>query len=216
MHRSTNIIDKNSLLVVYSLVDHSQSKRIYMKKENVTPKMPANIKIVVANKKHYQYAEEICELIETSAKDRGTGIAKRNPDYIISKMSEHKVVIALENNIKLVGSCYIESWENKTFVVNSGLIVHPDYRKFGLARKIKKKIFNLSRKMFPDAKIFGITTSIPTMKINLDLGYREVSFSLLTKDNKFWEGCISCVNYKYLQKAKREYCLCKGMLYEPQ
>jgi len=187
-----------------------------MKKENTIPEMPANIKIVVASKKHYKYAEEICYLIENSAQDRGTGIAKRHPDYIISKMSEQKVVIALENNIKLIGSCYIESWENKSFVVNSGLIVHPDYRKFGLARKIKRKIFNLSRKTFPDAKIFGITTSIPTMKINLDLGYKEVPFNQLTKDDKFWKGCASCVNYKYLQKAKREYCLCKGMLYEPK
>ncbi|MFZ2310328.1 MAG: GNAT family N-acetyltransferase [Patescibacteria group bacterium] len=185
-----------------------------MEKENVVPKMPANIKIVVAGKKHYKYAEEICDLIEASAKDRGTGIAKRQPAYIISKMSEGKVVIALENNSKLIGSCYIESWEDKSFVVNSGLIVHPDYRKFGLARKIKRKIFNLSRKMFPGAKIFGITTSIPVMKINLDLGYKAVPFNQLTKDDKFWKGCVSCVNYKYLQKAKREYCLCKGMLYE--
>ena len=174
-----------------------------------------NIKILVANSKHYQYAEEICRLIEISAKERGTGIAKRDPAYIKEKMMEKKVVIALENN-KLVGSCYIESWEDKSFVVNSGLIVHPDYRKLGLAKKIKRKIFNLSRKMFPEAKIFGITTSIPTMKINLDLGYRAVPFSLLTKDDKFWEGCASCVNYKYLQRANREYCLCKGMLYEPK
>lgn len=187
-----------------------------MENKNTTQKMPANIKIIVANKKHYKHAEEICRLIENSAKERGTGIAKRDPAYIILKMSEHKLVIAIENNSKLIGSCYIESWENKSFVVNSGLIVHPDYRKFGLARKIKRKIFNLSRKTFPDAKIFGITTSIPTMKINLDLGYKAVSFDLLTKDNKFWEGCASCVNYKYLQGAKREYCLCKGMLYEPK
>lgn len=174
-----------------------------------------NIKIIVASKRHYQYAEEICHLIEASAKERGTGIAKRDPAYIIQKMSEKKVVIALENNNKLIGSCYIETWENKNFVVNSGLIVHPDYRKFGLAKKIKKKIFNLSRQMFPDAKIFGITTSIPTMKINLDLGYKAVSFDMLTKDKKFWEGCASCVNYKYLKRANHEYCLCKGMLYEP-
>jgi len=177
--------------------------------------IPANIKIIVANRNHHQYAEEICRLIEASAKERGTGIAKRDPAYIITKMMEKKLVIALENNNRLIGSCYIESWEDKSFVVNSGLIVHPDYRKFGLARKIKKKIFKLSRQTFPEAKIFGITTSIPTMKINLDLGYRAVPFDMLTKDDEFWKGCASCVNYKYLRRANREYCLCKGMLYEP-
>lgn len=174
------------------------------------------IKIIVANSSHIKFSEEICKLIETSARERGTGIAKRKPTYIARKMQEGKMIIALDKD-KFAGSCYIEAWENKQFVANSGLIVHPDYRKLGLARRIKEEAFKLSRTKYPDAKIFGITTSIPTLKINLDLGYKPVPYEKLTKDNEFWNGCKGCVNYKkYLQRFNQKYCLCNGMLFDPK
>lgn len=163
---------------------------------------------------HFEYAEEICRLMEESAKVRGTGIAKRKPEYVQNKMVEGKAVIAFQGT-KLAGFCYIETWGDKKFVANSGLIVAPEYRKSGLARMIKQKAFELSRKKFPDAKIFGITTSLAVMKINSDLGYKPVTFSELTDDDAFWKGCESCVNYDILQRNSRRMCLCTGMLYDP-
>ncbi len=175
----------------------------------------ANFKIVVASEKHLTYAEEICHQIEESAKARGTGIAKRSPEYIKQKMTEGKAVIAIAENGDFAGFCYVESWADKKFAANSGLIVSEKFRKNGLAHKIKERAFQLSREMFPNAKLFGLTTSLAVMKINSDLGYRPVTFSELTEDEKFWDGCKSCVNYDILTRTNKKHCLCTGMLYDP-
>ncbi|MCH1552482.1 GNAT family N-acetyltransferase [Bacteroidota bacterium] len=164
---------------------------------------------------HHPYATAICELIETAAKQRGTGIAKREPEYIKTKMTNGNAVIALDGH-QLAGFCYVEIWENKKYVANSGLIVHWDYRGQGLAKKIKAKAFELSKKKYPEAKLFGITTSLPVMKINSDLGYKPVTFSELTQDETFWKGCQSCPNYDILSRNNRSNCLCTGMLYDPK
>jgi len=176
-----------------------------------------DINITIANDEHFSYAEEICNLMEKAAKQRGTGIAKRAPEYVQSKMEEGKAVVAVDkDNGQLAGFCYIENWDHDKYIANSGLIVHPHYRKLGLGRKIKKRIFQLSREKYPDAKIFGITTSMAVMKINSDMGYKPVTFSELTQDEKFWKGCQSCPNYDILTSEERKDCLCTGMLYDPK
>ncbi|MFY0697424.1 MAG: GNAT family N-acetyltransferase [Balneola sp.] len=174
-----------------------------------------SVSIYFGSSKHAVYAEEICALIEKAAQQRGTGIAKRDPNYIKIKFDNENAVIALDGD-KLVGFCYIEIWESKKYVANSGLIVHPDYRGLGLAKKIKAKAFELSGKKYPESKLFGITTSLPVMKINSDLGYKPVTFSELTQDDTFWKGCQSCPNYDILSRNDRKNCLCTGMLYDPQ
>lgn len=172
------------------------------------------MKIVVANKSHSKYASIIVDTMAESAKVRGTGIAKRTPEYIITKMENGNAVIAIDGD-KFAGFCYIEVWSHEKFVANSGLIVHPDYRNQGLAKQIKQEIFNLSRTKFPDAKIFGITTGLAVMKINYELGYRPVTFSELTDDPTFWKGCQTCKNFDILQRTEQKMCLCTGMLYDP-
>jgi hypothetical protein len=153
--------------------------------------------------------------MESSAKARGTGIAKRSPDYIIQKMQEGKAVIALTEQGEWAGFCYIETWEHGKYVANSGLIVSPVFRKSGLARDIKKKVFELSRSKYPEAKIFGLTTGLAVMKINSDLGYEPVTYSELTQDDEFWKGCRSCVNFDILTSKDRKNCMCTAMLYDP-
>ena len=171
--------------------------------------------ITVADGQHAVFAQTICDEIENSAKTRGTGIAKRSPEYITEKILEGKAVIALTNGGKWAGFCYIETWEHGKYVVNSGLIVAPEYRKFGLAKNIKMKIFELSRSKYPEAKIFGLTTGLAVMKINSELGYNPVTYSELTDDDAFWSGCKSCVNYEILMSKDRKNCLCTAMLYNP-
>ncbi len=170
-----------------------------------------SIQIFAANAQHLGYAEEICKLYALSAKERGTGIAQRKPEYIRTKIAEEKAIIALDGE-NLAGFCYIETWSHDRYVANSGLIIHPDYRKQGLARAIKKEILHLSRMRFPQARIFGITTSLAVMRINSSLGYQPVTFSELTQDDAFWQGCQSCTNYDILQRNERKLCLCTAML----
>ncbi len=150
-----------------------------------------------------------------AAKARGTGIARREPSYVLRKMDEGKAVIATEGE-HLVGFCYIETWQHGEYVANSGLIVVPAYRHSGVAREIKRRIFALSREKYPEARVFGITTSLAVMKINTDLGYVPVTFSELTQDEVFWQGCQSCPNYDILTRTERKMCLCTGMLYDPK
>lgn len=173
------------------------------------------MKIVIANESHAKYAEIICSTMEESAKVRGTGIARRTPEYVLKKMTNGNAIIALEGD-QFAGFCYIEVWSHERFVANSGLIVHPDFRNQGLAKEIKKAVFELSRKKFPNSKIFGITTGLAVMKINYELGYQPVTFSELTDDESFWSGCQTCTNFDILTRTERKMCLCTGMLYDPQ
>ena len=173
------------------------------------------VKMFVANEQHTSYSQIICDEMEASAKARGTGIAKRSPDYITNKMLEGKAVIAITNSGTWAGFCYIETWSHGNYVANSGLIVAPEFRKSGLAREIKKKIFELSRTKYPQAKIFGLTTGLAVMKINSELGYEPVTYSELTQDDAFWKGCQSCVNFEILKSKERKNCMCTAMLFNP-
>jgi hypothetical protein len=175
-----------------------------------------NYIVQVANEQHFGYAETICQEMELSAKARGTGIAKRSPEYLKTKMQEGKAVIATTQNGEWVGFCYIETWDHGKFVANSGLIVQPEFRKSGIATNIKAMAFNLSRSKYPDAKIIGLTTSMAVMKINSELGYLPVPFSELPKEDDFWKGCSSCVNFDILTRTNRAHCLCTGMKYDPE
>ncbi len=173
-----------------------------------------NIKILVASEDHVKYVDAINDAIDAASKQRGTGIARRTFEYLSTKMKEGKAIIALDGD-KFAGFCYIEVWQEKGFVANSGLIVDEEYRGIGLAKSIKQKAFQLSRERYPNSKIFGLTTGLAVMKINHELGYRPVTFSELTVDDQFWNGCKGCVNYDILTRTERSKCLCTGMLFDP-
>ena len=175
----------------------------------------SKIIVRVATSADTKYASIITDEMASSAQARGTGIAKRSPEYIAKKMEEGKSVIAHTPAGDWVGFCYIEAWGHDQFVANSGLIVAPAYRKSGIAKQIKKRIFDLSRERYPHAKIFGLTTGLAVMKINSDLGYEPVTYSELTDDEEFWAGCKSCVNYDILMSKERKNCMCTAMLYDP-
>ena len=174
-----------------------------------------NIIVRVATSGDTHYAITITDEMQASAQARGTGIAKRSPEYIEKKMNEGKAVIAVTTDNTWVGFCYVEAWGHDAFVANSGLIVAPAFRKSGVAKLIKRRIFDLSKEKYPQSKIFGLTTGLAVMKINSDLGYEPVTYSELTNDEEFWAGCKSCVNYDILMSKDRKNCMCTAMLYDP-
>lgn len=176
---------------------------------------PQDIKILIANESHFVYIDTILETIAAAAKVRGTGIAKRNPEYVQNKMLEGKAVIALYND-EFAGFSYIETWEGTQYVTTSGLIVPEKFRGLEIARRIKHKTFSTARERWPKAKIFSLTSGAAVMKLNTALGYLPVTFENLTTDEKFWKGCQGCINYDILQRTGRKYCICTGMLFNPE
>ena len=173
------------------------------------------IEVVVADSTHEKYVDTILETIAEAAKVRGTGIAKRTPEYLITKMREAKAVIALKGD-RFAGFSYIETWGNKHYVTTSGLIVHPDFRGLGVAWRIKELTFTLARTRWPHAKIFSLTSGAAVMTMNTRLGYQPVTFADLTDDEAFWRGCEGCVNVDILKRTDRKYCICTAMLYDPE
>ena len=173
------------------------------------------IKVMVADATHEKYVDTILQTIAEAAKVRGTGIAKRSPEYVATKMREAKAVIALSGE-KFAGFSYIETWGNKTYVTTSGLIVHPDFRGMGVAKRIKDMTFSLARTRWPHAKIFSLTSGAAVMTMNSQLGYQPVTCADLTDDEAFWRGCEGCINVDVLHRTGRKYCICTAMLYDPE
>ena len=175
----------------------------------------------MADGSHEKYVDYILDTIRIAARKRGTGIAERTHDYVATKMREAKAIIALdyanecELGPKFAGFSYIETWEDKKYVTTSGLIVHPDYLGLGVAKRIKNYTFTLARVRWPQAKVFSLTSGDAVMKMNIQLGYDPVSFNQLTDDESFWRGCEGCINNDILQLKDRKFCICTGMLYDP-
>lgn len=173
-----------------------------------------DFEVIVANENHKSYIPDILAAIYEASKVKGNSIVMRDPDYLAQKMKEGKAVIAL-NEGGFAGFCYIECWQEEKFVANSGLIVKPEYRGQGLATRIKKLIFEISRKLFPEACIFSITKSQAVIKMNTGLGFERVTYDQLTNDPKFWKGCDTCPNYHVLLANEGKTCHCIGLLYKP-
>ncbi|MBQ5972237.1 MAG: DUF559 domain-containing protein [Prevotella sp.] len=173
------------------------------------------IKIVVADESHEKYVDTILQTISDAASVRGTGIARRTHEYLLNKIVQAKAVIALCGD-RFAGFSYIETWENKKYVTTSGLIVHPDFRGRGIAKKIKDLTFSLARTRWPNAKIFSLTSGAAVMTMNTQLGYKPVTFAELTDDDAFWDGCNGCQNVDILRRTDRHYCICTAMLFDPE
>lgn len=177
---------------------------------------PVEFTIEKARSAHTFWIKQICEVTSSSAKARGTGIAGRSPEMLEAKMKKGEAVIAFASDGRWAGFSFISAWENGKFVSNSGLIVAPEFRHTGLAKRIKRTIFELSREKYPDARIFSLTSGLAVMKMNHELGFEPVTFSELTSDDLFWDNCKTCVNCPILLSKERKNCLCTAMLYDPK
>ena len=173
-----------------------------------------NFSVLVASEQHIPYIKDILSAIEAAAKVPGNSIVMRDPTYLATKMREGKAVIALCDDGAFAGFCYLESWQNDLFVANSGMIVKPEFRGHGLASRIKRLIVEESLRMFPNAKVFGITKSPAVIKMSKKLGFKEVQYDQITSDPKFWKGCDTCRHYSELLKKQGSACQCTALLLE--
>jgi hypothetical protein len=183
---------------------------------NQAPEELLDFTVEVANCDHIFWIKEICDVIVSSAIARGTGISGRSPELLETKMEKGEAVVAFASDGRWAGFSFISSWENGRFVSNSGLIVAPEFRHTGLAKRIKRKIFELSRQKYPEASIFSLTTGLAVMKMNHELGFEPVTYSELTTDEVFWESCKSCINCPILINKEKKNCLCTAMRFDPK
>lgn len=144
----------------------------------------------------------------------GTTIVAKDGKTIAAK--DETTIAAKLDDEQWAGFSYIETWGDGKFVSNSGLIVNPVYRQAGVATAIKKEIFALSRRRYPAAQIFSITTGAAVMKMNHKLGFEPVTYSEITRDAKFWDQCRHCVNHNILESNRHQLCLCTAMLFTPE
>jgi len=170
--------------------------------------------IEIASEKHSIYEEDICKAREETAKYYGIGISKKKSDFVKSKLSDGNAIIATDEDGNFAGFQYIKPWEQERFVFNSRLFLNPKYRETDLAQQIHKKIFELSRTKYPNAKVFVVTALIEEIKTNLAAGFKPTAFSELIDDKEWWNGCQECANYDVLTRNNRQRCLCTGMLYD--
>ena len=162
-----------------------------------------------------QYANEISRETYISAKERGTGISERSPEFINSKIENGKAIIAVTKQGEWAGFCYLEIWANGDFISHSGMIVAHQFRHEGVATRLKQLVFDVSRERFPNAKLFSITTGLAIMRMNTALGFEPVTFDEIKVNAGFWEGCKTCVNYGILHGKNFHHCLCTAMVFNP-
>nr|WP_233173209.1 GNAT family N-acetyltransferase [Flavobacterium sp. ASV13] len=207
---------KNQQLTIKPSLKDRLSDASTLLLQNEDPEPPEDFKVAITNASDVFWVNEICDVTLSSALARGTGISGRSPELLAEKMRKGEAVIAFSSDGTWAGFSFISSWDNGEYVSNSGLIVAPQFRHTGLAKKIKRKIFELSRQKYPHAKIFSLTTGLAVMKMNHELGFEPVTYSELTKDDVFWENCKSCINCPVLMSKERKNCLCTAMLYTPK
>lgn len=134
----------------------------------------------------------------------------------MKKMEDGLAVIAVDSRNDIwAGFCYIEVWQHKKYVANSGLIISADYRGTGISKEIKKTLFDYSRITFPQAKLFSLSMSPAVIHVNNELGYKIVPFNELMKDDLFLTGCRSWVNYKELMAKEQVHLPYIAMVFDP-
>lgn len=151
-----------------------------------------------------------------SAAKRGTGIPRRNEDYVNRKIMAGLAIIAVDSETgEWAGFCCIEAWEHERYIANSGLIVHSRYRGMGISKEIKVKLFELGREKFPMSKIFSLTTNAAVIHVNSELGYKTIPYAEVMSDEYFLVGNNCWVNYIELMCNPQTASRYTAMIFDP-
>ena len=174
-----------------------------------------SLAVVPANSTHVGFAGSIAAAIDAEV-ERGTvGMARRPPPLIAAIMREARGVLALRTPTDWAGFAYVQAWDDERLVSTSGLIVREPYRRLGVARRLKVAALERAKVLYPDATVFGLSTSAAVRQINRDLGFAEVEYTALPEENDFWAGCESCPHHANLLANERRSCHCTAMLRPP-
>ena len=160
------------------------------------------------------YVERIQSLIAEAA-ESGAIIAERSAEYLEQAIRARHAVVVLRGDL-LVGFATAHAWQDETFVSHSAMVVAPAFRGRGLARRIKKKLIDLSRRRWPDAAILSLTLSPAVERLNKSFKFDAVPYCDLTTDAGFWKGCEGCIHYGHLKRNQYQDCHCWAGLLLPR
>ncbi|MEL6867783.1 MAG: GNAT family N-acetyltransferase, partial [Bacteroidota bacterium] len=79
--------------------------------------MKSSFNLLTTTPQHEAFAEQLCQWYEVSARQRGTGIARRKVAYLRKKIQQGNAIIAFHQE-ELAGFCYIETWTHGRYVAN--------------------------------------------------------------------------------------------------
>lgn len=127
--------------------------------------------VLVATEEHTPFAQAICDEMAESAKARGTGIAKRTPEYVANQDACRQGGDCLSQRRNL-GRFQLHRvlGTGRLMFANSGLIINPKFRKPGFGQSHQDRDFSCRSRCSKAAKLFGLTTGLAVMKINNDWG----------------------------------------------
>ncbi len=171
------------------------------------------IEVRVARPADVAWIAQIQGLIR-EAHEAGAIIALRDHAYLTQAIRDRRAVVVLRA-AALVGFATAHPWESERYVSHSAMVVAPEMRGRGLARKMKRALIELSRKRWPDAAILSLTLSPQVEQMNKSFGFEPVPYCDLTKDPAFWKGCESCMHFQHLKRNQQQDCHCWAGLLAP-
>jgi len=170
-----------------------------------------------------QFVPSVASAIDDEVAAGAIGIARRSAADLASRIRTGEAIIALAAEATSdhapagadwAGFCYVAAWEEGRFVSTSGLIVAPQHRGRGLAKRLKERALELAAERYPGAIAFGLSTSSAVARINEELGFRAASYSALPADSAFWDGCRTCPLHADLVANERRTCHCRAVIRE--
>jgi GNAT superfamily N-acetyltransferase len=144
----------------------------------------------------------------------GAIITVRSEDYLREAIRDRRAVVVLLGE-RLIGFATAHPWDGERFVSHSAMVIAPEWRGRGIARRMKALLIDLSRARWPAASILSLTLSEQVERLNKSFGFEAVPYCDLTKDPEFWKGCETCIHFPHLKRNQQQDCHCWSGLLPP-
>jgi GNAT superfamily N-acetyltransferase len=177
---------------------------------HATPPEPA-IEVRVSTSRDVVHVARIQALLEV-AHQSGAIVAGRSAEYVAAALKEKRAVVVVRGEL-LVGFATAHAWQSEQYVSHSAMVVAPEFRGRGLARRMKALLIETSRRRWPNAAILSLTLSTQVERLNKSFGFEPVPYCDLTTDPEFWAGCEGCMHHAHLKRNQQQDCHCwSGLL----
>jgi N-acetylglutamate synthase-like GNAT family acetyltransferase len=176
----------------------------------------AAVLVVLTRAQDASLVSTVSDLLLNCSKEANTVVIPRSDQFLEEVIKTgHGVLARVLATDEIVGFGYLETWSDADVVTHGGVVVHPQWRYRGLAKRIKQLLLEASRSLYPTKAIVSITVHPAIMKINSQLGYIPERFEQLTTEERFWNRCSTCTYYDTLERFRRRQCFCLGMALRP-